>query len=142
RYFQAAINQRELGSEWPLLAGLSPTRPGLIFPDTCRSLLEESDFPRTAVGQRQSATRSCPWTSLDHFVNPRQKIPRDGNTEFLRGLEVEDQLELGGLNNRQLERFRAFEDARGVDAQHAGYFHEVRTIAHEPACFREFAARI
>ena len=39
--------------------------------------------------------------------------------EGLRGLEIDDQLELGRLLNRQITRLLAFENARGVDPDYA-----------------------
>src|SRR6266498_3605329 len=41
--------------------------------------------------------------------------PRDGETEGLRGLEVDHQLELRGLLDRQLARLRAPEDLVDID---------------------------
>jgi len=40
--------------------------------------------------------------SLDHVVGAQQERSREGQAEGLRGLEVDDQLELGGLLDRQI----------------------------------------
>src|SRR5271165_3529782 len=43
---------------------------------------------------------------LDHLIGKRQKIVRDFEAESLRGLDVDGQLELGRLHDRQIGRLR------------------------------------
>jgi hypothetical protein len=45
--------------------------------------------------------------SLDDLIRPGQQRRRDRETERLGGLEVDDELELGGLLNRQIRRLGA-----------------------------------
>src|SRR2546422_3198421 len=54
--------------------------------------------------RRQPAQTSKPWPrqrrggpSLDHLIRPQQQCLRDRQAEGFRGLEVDDQLELGRL---------------------------------------------
>ena len=45
-------------------------------------------------------------------------------------LRVDDQLELGRLDDRQLGRLRAFEDAAGVDTELTIGIRQARSVAH------------
>ena len=49
--------------------------------------------------------------SPDHLVRLEQQRRRDGETEGMGGLEVDDQLELRGLLHRQVAWLGAFQDA-------------------------------
>jgi hypothetical protein len=56
-------------------------------------------------------TSAPAWTStgallLDHLVRPRENCLGDGESEHLRGLRIDRQLELGGLLDRQITRLR------------------------------------
>ena len=46
--------------------------------------------------------------SLDHLVRPQQQRRRDRQAERLGGLEVDDQLELGGLLDGEVGGFAPF----------------------------------
>jgi hypothetical protein len=47
---------------------------------------------------------------LDDLVGSQQNRLRDGQPDDLRGLEVDDQLELCRLLDRQISRLRALQD--------------------------------
>ena len=49
--------------------------------------------------------------SPDHLVGLEEEGRRDGEAERLRGLEVDDQLELGGLLYREVRGFGTFEES-------------------------------
>src|SRR5262245_43997832 len=70
---------------------------------------------------------------LDHLVGAAQQRERNGDAERLGGLEVDDQLDLSGLLNRQLGRLLAFEDAASVEARLTIQVDKVGTVAHQPA---------
>ena len=53
---------------------------------------------------------------LDHFIGGGQQRFRDGKAKGLGGLEVEGQLELYDLLDRQIGWFRALENASSIDA--------------------------
>ena len=55
--------------------------------------------------------------SLNHLVCTQQQRWWDREAERLGGLEVDDQLESRGLQNRQIGRFGAFENPAGIDAK-------------------------
>ena len=57
--------------------------------------------------------------TVAHSITSSARASSVGGTveaERLGGLEVDDQLELGRLHDRQVGRLRALEDAAGVDA--------------------------
>ena len=62
---------------------------------------------------------------FDHLVGARRQAGWHLQAEGLRGLEIDDQLELGRLLNRQITRLLAFENARGVDPDYAQRVREV-----------------
>jgi hypothetical protein len=71
---------------------------------------------------------------FDHPVGKREQLVGNGQAERLRGLEVDDQLELGRLVDRQICRLLALENPRGMDAGAAIAVREAISIAHEAAC--------
>src|SRR5215475_12737136 len=78
------------------------------------------------------------FTSLDHLVGADKESGWHRKTERLGGLEVDDQLDFGGLLDRQVGGFLALENAARVEATQAKHIGEVVSIAHEPAGGSEF----
>src|SRR5256885_3590102 len=80
--------------------------------------------------------------SLDHVIRTHQERVGNLDPEGFRSLEVDDQVELGGLLDRQVAGPRALEDlvdeARGAPVQ----VFEVGAISHEAADVREASRRI
>src|ERR1700692_1056394 len=65
---------------------------------------------------RLDRTSFCLAHSFDHLVGAQLHRVGKGQAECLGGLEVEHELELGGLHDRQVGRLLALENPSGVDA--------------------------
>src|SRR5262245_37131505 len=74
--------------------------------------------------------------SLDDLVGPGQDGRGDGETQSPRGLEVDDQLELRRLFDRQVRRPRALQDAVDVRRRAAVHVVKVRTVRHQTTDMR------
>ena len=57
-------------------------------------------------------------------------------------MEVDDELELGGLNHRQIGRFDALENLTGHNADLTKHIENIGSIAHEPARFDHLTRKI
>src|SRR5947207_9808826 len=86
--------------------------------------------------------RPLPGLSLDHLIDTRQEVPRDGEIQLPGRFYVDDQLDLRALQDRQVGRPRALEDARRVDTGLAIDIADVRPVAREPARHGELAEEI
>src|SRR5207245_9913499 len=71
--------------------------------------------------------------SLDGLVCPYQQRLRDRQPKRLRGLEVDDQLELSRLQDRQVRRPLTFENPAAVDACLAICVGDAAAVAHQAA---------
>jgi len=74
--------------------------------DSCGPLLATHFLLRRQVEGRASL--------LDHLVGAGEQCRRHVEAEHLGGLEVDDQLELGGLLHWQVGRLLAFQDPTGI----------------------------
>ena len=68
------------------------------------------------------------------LIRITQQFRWDFETECLCGFDIDDQLELGRLIDRQVCRLLALENARSLDAGAAIAIREAISIAHEAAC--------
>ena len=72
---------------------------------------------------------------LDHLVGAAEQRQRHVEAERLGGPEIEDQLDLRGLLDRQVSGLLAFENAAGVDAALTVRIRKAVSVADEAACY-------
>src|SRR5205823_2493706 len=108
------------------------------------SAIEPESSTQTEVRRNPACcqNRSFARRSFDHLVGAGEKGLRHRQAERLRGLNVDDQLELGRLLDRQIGRLGAFEDLAGVSAQLAPYADETSAIANQAAGLDKFTKSI
>jgi hypothetical protein len=104
-------------------------------PDVRRAVVHARNAHPAALhcSARYGRPRLSSATSLlNHLVSTQQQPLRDGDAERLRGLEVDDQLELGRLFNRQIAGLRAFEDLVHIGSGTPEQVGDARPIGAEP----------
>src|SRR5690242_21126536 len=77
--------------------------------------------------------------SFDHQVGAAKQRQRDGKAEGLGRLQIDDQLDLGGLLNWKIGRLFPLENPASVFSEQPVRLLEVRSIAHETASDRKLA---
>src|ERR1700730_17048443 len=70
---------------------------------------------------------------LDHLVGASEEGGWDRQTDFLSGLQIDDQFEPCRLLDGQLGRFPSFEDFRNIVGRHHHHLRAVRTVGDETA---------
>src|SRR5262249_17782123 len=85
-----------------------------------------------------ASEKSAPVHLLNDLVRPRQHRGRDREAEGLRRLEVDDELELGGLLDGEVGRLGALEESVDVAGRAAMQVGKVRPIGHQPAAVDSF----
>jgi hypothetical protein len=79
---------------------------------------------------------------LDHLVRPEQQRRRDGQPEGLRRLQVDDELELGGLLDREVARLGALQDLIDLGGGPPEVLPSVGPVRHEATGLRVLLHRI
>ena len=82
-----------------------------------------------AAAIRLNEQHSC---SFDDLVGKREKFQRYIESQRLGGFEIDYQLDLRGLFDRQLGGLLAAENFAGIDAAEAECILDVGTVAHQP----------
>src|SRR5436190_12735855 len=95
---------------------------------------------RTSANERLMPSPFCATTGLslpqigllfDHLVGLSKKRRRNRYAEGFHRLQIDHELELGGLNDRQICRLGAFENPAGVDADLTIRIRNARSVAHQ-----------
>src|SRR5262245_26479377 len=86
---------------------------------------------------RCRSTRSNP--SLDHLVRDLLEVQRDIETERLRGLEVDEKLELGRLLHRQFAGLGALQNLVGIHRGSAAHLDLIGGVGNQRAVFKSLA---
>src|SRR5262249_49240457 len=73
-------------------------------------------------------TPHSPLFSLDHFIRSCQDVRRNGQTDLLRCLQVDDKFELRRLLYREISGLRAFQNLIHVSGGAPGLVGKTRTI--------------
>jgi hypothetical protein len=79
---------------------------------------------------------------FDYLVGTAEHHRRDCDADGLGRIDIDDEVEFGRLDDRQVRRLGALEDAPGIDPNLAVSITEAGAIAHEPAGRRKVGKRI
>src|SRR5215467_6559477 len=90
---------------------------------------------RVSISPSARAGPRC--RSLDHFIRPRQKRRRDGQTEGFGSLQVDHQFELRGLFDREVTGLRAFENPIDVPSGATRELPKVGAVGDQSPCLNE-----
>src|SRR5262249_42058151 len=80
--------------------------------------------------------------SLDHLIGAGEQRWRHSEAEYPRRRVIDDKLELGGLHDRQVRRFRTLEDATRIDTDLTIRIRQAGSVAHQAADFGIFTRPI
>src|SRR6266849_6619059 len=75
--------------------------------------------------------------SLNHLIRPLEERRRDGEAEGLGGLQVDHQLVVGRLLDREIAWLRSLEDLVDVERESTVILAPVGAIGHEAAALRK-----
>src|SRR6185436_19965737 len=89
-------------------------------------------WSRTVFALRRSGREvRCFCALLDYLIRAREHRRRDREPKSLGGLEVDDQLELSRLQDRQLRRRSTLEDAGYIQTELPKNVRVTLTVAHQ-----------
>src|SRR6266576_2746984 len=94
---------------------------------------------RTAIFFFMSFEVSAFKPLLDHLIRPRQHIRWNRLADLLRCFQIDDELELCRLLDRQLGGLRAFKNFIDESRRAPKIIGDIRTVRHETAIIREFS---
>src|SRR5262249_19358771 len=81
----------------------------------------------SAICQKGSQVSS---RSINYLIRPQEQRLRNRQTDRLRGVEIDAQLELGGLLDREVGWLRALEDLIDEDGGPPGGISDARRVVH------------
>src|SRR6516162_4710106 len=88
----------------------------------------------SALCQKQTIRGAAKFWLLDHLVGSHLHDQRHGKTELLGGLEVNHELEFGGLYDRQIARLLALENPTRVHTDLAIGICNAGSVAYQTPC--------
>src|SRR4030095_2241057 len=118
-----------------------PPLRSTILSQLCDRLQRRSQLGKEELPAKPSLTPR-PFSWIDHLIRPLQERLRDLESEGLRGLEVDDQLELYRRLDGKLVRRRTLEDAIGISRRALKTIEQVISVGQQPAQFNEITKRI
>ena len=74
--------------------------------------------------------------SFDHLVGGNKQLLRDAEAEHPGALAIDDQLQLGRLQDRQVRRLGTLQDTARVHAHLTIGISHARSVTHQPTDFR------
>src|SRR5262245_8769915 len=83
-----------------------------------------------------------PFTSFDHHVGELLKMQRHLDPERPSRLHIDDELELGRLQDRQIGGLRTLQDLTGVGTDLVIHVHAIAIVGHQSAGFDSLATGI
>src|SRR5262245_53727277 len=89
-------------------------------------------FDQTAVWHSDAA-RGPSTPSFNHLVGDGEHAWAHFDAECPRRLKIDDELEPGRLQHREIGRLSAFKDAAGVHADLTTHLELIGSVAHQPA---------
>src|SRR5262249_8668433 len=92
--------------------------------------------------QKRTFCAAAKMALFDHLIGDGEHACGNGEAERLGGRAVDDELEFGCLQHRQVSRLRALEDATGIDANLMKHVRDVASVTHQATGGHKFTARI
>src|SRR5438034_4458865 len=111
-----------------------------LSPVATQHSLPSRTLPFTWAGLSPAGSHQlCLAHSLDHLVGEQLHRVRHFEADGSGRLEIDDELELAGLQHRQVGGLGALEDVRGVSADLMKHGRNVGAITHQQASFGQVA---
>src|SRR5262245_55087826 len=82
------------------------------------------------------------FTSLDHLVGAPGQRERHGEAERPGSFQIDDQLDLGGLLDRQITGLFALENSADINADQTVVFPVIASVAHQAPSRSELAKKV